>query len=79
MSHRKQRENKQHPSMLSGPAVPGCCLVSFCFLCDIHSIHSVDENFHPEEDGSAAIKAVGRDRGALETFIEYGGWLDMPH
>ena len=29
--------------MLPGPAVPGYCLVSFCFLCDIHSIHSVGE------------------------------------
>ena len=25
--------------MLPGLAVPGCCLVSFCFLCDIHSVH----------------------------------------
>ena len=36
MSHRKRRETKQQPSMLLGPAVPGCCLVSFHFLCDIH-------------------------------------------
>ena len=42
MSHRKRRETKQQPSMLPGPAVPGCCLVSFCFLCDIHSIHSIE-------------------------------------
>ena len=41
MSHRKGRETKQQPSMLPGPAVPGCCLVYFHFLCDIHSIHSV--------------------------------------
>ena len=41
MSHKKRRETKQQPSMLPGPAVPCCCLVSFCFLCDIHSIHSV--------------------------------------
>ena len=38
MSQRKQRETKQQPNMLPGPAVPGCCLVSFCFLCDIHWI-----------------------------------------
>ena len=38
MSDRKHRETKQEPSMLPGPAVPGCCLVSICFLCDIHSI-----------------------------------------
>ena len=41
MSLRKRRETKQQPSMLPCPAVPGCCLVSFHFLCDIHSIHSV--------------------------------------
>ena len=33
--------NKQQPSMLPGPAVRGCCLVSFRLLCDIHSIDSV--------------------------------------
>ena len=37
----KWRETKQQPSMLPGPAVPGCCLVSFCSLCDIHSIHRI--------------------------------------
>ena len=37
----KRRETKQHPSILPGPAVPDCCLVSYCFLCDIHSNHSV--------------------------------------
>ena len=38
MSHMKWRETKQQPSMLPCPAVPGCCLVSFLFLCDIHSV-----------------------------------------
>ena len=41
MSHRKLRETKQQPSMLPGPAVPGWCLVTFYFLCDNYSIHSV--------------------------------------
>ena len=41
MSHRKLKETKQQPSMLPCPAVPGCCLVSFHFMCNIHSIHSV--------------------------------------
>ena len=41
MSQRKQRETKQQPAMLPCPAVSGCCLVSFCFLFDIQSIHSV--------------------------------------
>ena len=44
MSHRKRRETKQEPSMLPSPAVPGCCLVSFHFLCDIHYIHSVQRS-----------------------------------
>ena len=38
MLRRKWRETKQQPSMLPGPAVPGCCLVSFSFLCIIHSV-----------------------------------------
>ena len=42
MLHRKLRETKQQPSMVPGPAVPGCCLVSLRSLCNIHSIHSVD-------------------------------------
>ena len=41
MSNRKQRETKQQPSMLPCLAVLGCCLVSFHFLRDIHSIHPV--------------------------------------
>ena len=41
MSHGKWRETKQHTSMLPGSAAPGCCLVSFHFLCNMHSIHSV--------------------------------------
>ena len=32
MAQRKWREIKQQPSMLPGPAVPGCSLVSFHFL-----------------------------------------------
>ena len=32
MAHRKWKETKQQPSMLPGPAVPGCSLVSFHFL-----------------------------------------------
>ena len=37
MAHRKWRETKQQPSMLPGPAVPDCCLVSFYFLWAILS------------------------------------------
>ena len=32
MAHRKWKETKQLPNLLSGPAVPGCSLVSFHFL-----------------------------------------------
>ena len=38
---RKWKESKQQPSMLPGPAVPGCCL-SFYFLWAIHPIDPVD-------------------------------------
>ena len=36
-----ERQTKQQPSMLPCPAVHGCCLVSFHFLFDILSIHSI--------------------------------------
>ena len=32
LPHRKWKETKQQSGMLPGPAVPGCCLVSFHFL-----------------------------------------------
>ena len=35
------KETKQQPSMLPGPAVPGCCLISFHFLWAIHPIRPV--------------------------------------
>ena len=35
MAHRKWEETKQLPSMLTGPAVPGSCLVSIHFLLAI--------------------------------------------
>ena len=41
MAHRKWKEIKQQPSMLLGPAVPGCCLVSFHFLWVILSTSTV--------------------------------------
>ena len=62
MEHRKWRETKHQPSMLPSPAVPGCCLVSFHFLCYILCSPSVQEymNFrrivqldHPVEGPSA--------------------------
>ena len=42
ISHRKWKETKQQPNMLPGPAVLGCCLVSFHFLWVIHPIRPVD-------------------------------------
>ena len=40
-AHRIWKEIKQQPSMLPGPAVPGCCLVSFHFLWAILSMSTV--------------------------------------
>ena len=60
MWHRKRRETKQQPSMLSGPAVPDCCLDYFCFLCAIHSIHSVQGS-----QGDLRPGFVDFDLGAL--------------
>ena len=42
MAQRKWKEAKQLPSMLPGPAVPGCCLVSFHFLLAILCLQAVD-------------------------------------
>ena len=41
MVHRKWKESKQQPSMLPGPAVPGCSLVSFHILWAILSTSTV--------------------------------------
>ena len=41
MSHRKQKDTKQQPGTAGHGNILGCCLVSFSFLCDIDSIHSV--------------------------------------
>ena len=48
MADRKWKETKQQPSMLPGPAVPGCSLVSFHFLWAILCPQAVlisDEKF----------------------------------
>ena len=41
MAHKIWKESKQQPGMLPGPAVPGCCLISFHFLWAIHPIRPV--------------------------------------
>ena len=41
MAHRKWKETKKHPSMLPGPAVPGCYFISFHFLWAILWPHPV--------------------------------------
>ena len=34
--HRKQKETEQQPGTAGPGNIPGCCLVSLHFLCDIH-------------------------------------------
>ena len=41
LPHRKWKEIKQQPSMLPGPGVPGCCLVTFHILWAILSTSTV--------------------------------------
>ena len=53
MSHRERSETKQQPSMLPGPAVPGCCLVSFLFLQN------------PSDDSNVPKSKYKADPGAL--------------
>ena len=42
MAHRKWKQNQQEPSLLPGPAVPGCSLVSFHFLWAILCSQAVE-------------------------------------
>ena len=64
MSHRKWNETKQQPRMLPGPAVPGCCLISFHFLWAIHPIRpvltlqGVQLDFSPEIEVPYMVYAV---------------------
>ena len=44
MAHRKWKETKQLPSLLPGPAVPGCSLISFLFLWTILCPQAVSYN-----------------------------------
>ena len=56
MAHRKRKETKQQPSMLPGPAVPGCCLVSFHFLWAIQPIRPVSRaSSHMQLQAKASI------------------------
>ena len=43
MSHRKRKETKQQPGTARPGNILGCCLVYLRFLCNIHSIHSVQQ------------------------------------
>ena len=83
MTHGKWRETKQQPSMLPGPAMRGCCLVSFCFLCDIHSIHFI--YFLTGTTISFATLAVGarnKEEGTKEeerSLWHFSAeWCEMP-
>ena len=53
--------------MLPGPAVPGCCLVSFCFLCDIHSVHirQKDINLNSPKHNSNNFGPVHKVSGCI--------------
>ena len=46
MLHRKWKETKQQPGTAGPGNILGCCLVSLCFLCDIHSVHTLLLNTH---------------------------------
>ena len=53
MAHRKWEENKLQPSLLPGPAVPGCSLLSFHVLWAIlcpqalsQGVNSIDIRFY---------------------------------
>ena len=41
LSRRKRKETKEQPGTAGPDNILGYCLVSLCFLCNIHSIHHV--------------------------------------
>ena len=49
MAHRKWNKIKQQPSLLPGPAVPGCSLVSFHFLWAILCPQAVQMNYNSKD------------------------------
>ena len=57
MAHRKWKETKHQPSLLPGPSVPGCSLVSFHFLWAILCPQAVLKSYElskraaPKPDG----------------------------
>ena len=57
MSHRKQKDTKQQPGTAGPGNILGCCLVSLCFLCDIHSI-LLPTYYSTHEIGSVTILYV---------------------
>ena len=63
MAHRKWKEIKQQPSLLPGPAVPGCSLVSLHFLWAILCPQAVQ------------ITVDESNRGMTLESLEIGGWL----
>ena len=68
MAHRKWKETKQLPSMLPGPAVPGCCLVCFHIMWAILSTSTahVRKSDREVRDTKSIHLGVARD-GAFFT------------
>ena len=63
MAHRKWKATKLQPSMLPGPAVPGCSIVSLHFLWAIlfpQAVHCI-----PKKSGNVHISVV-----QVETAID---------
>ena len=90
MPHRKWKETKQQPSMLPGPAVPGCCLVSFYFLCphmvdtvqDLQEIPTENLNFCGTTSSKIAASKRWKAPGRCPTYqcgIKYLGDKIVPN
>ena len=72
MTHRKWKESKQQPSMLPGPAVPGCCLVSFHILWAILSTSTIGK----EKPLNRSATTTVRLKREVETkFCDHAGPL----
>ena len=81
MSHRKWKETKQQPGTAGPGNILGCCLVSLCFLCDIHSVHGNFQSglvfgiVHLSGFVAASLMSIVGDRFSVRTMAFLGAFL----
>ena len=82
MSHRQWKETKQQPGTAGQGNILGCCLVSSCFLCDIHPECEtplakrgyMDMDGDKERKGGISTFSTYRERGERVQGCFLGPW-----